>query len=83
LFVYTGLISLADNEAQLAGVLAHEMSHIRLRHGTNQASKASGCECNRDAKRKRDSRAASREGARQLQLTNRRLEQEYVVQLTL
>jgi Zn-dependent protease with chaperone function len=40
LFVYTGLISLADNEGQLAGVLAHEMSHIRLRHGTNQASKA-------------------------------------------
>jgi Zn-dependent protease with chaperone function len=40
LFVYTGLISLADNEAQLAGVLAHEMSHIRLRHGTSQASKA-------------------------------------------
>jgi hypothetical protein len=28
------------NEAQLVGVLAHEMSHIRLRHGTNQASKA-------------------------------------------
>src|SRR5437762_4267511 len=40
LFVYTGLISLADNEAQLAGVLAHEMSHIKLRHGTSQASKA-------------------------------------------
>ena len=40
LFVYTGLISLADNEGQLAGVLAHEMSHIRLRHGTSQASKA-------------------------------------------
>lgn len=40
LFVYTGLISLADNEAQLVGVLAHEMSHIRLRHGTSQASKA-------------------------------------------
>ena len=40
LFVNTGLISLADNEAQLVGVLAHEMSHIRLRHGTSQASKA-------------------------------------------
>src|SRR5438094_3396834 len=40
LFVYTGLISLADNEAHLAGVLAHEMSHIKLRHGTSQASKA-------------------------------------------
>jgi hypothetical protein len=40
LFIYTGLISLAGNEGQLAGVLAHEMSHIRLRHGTSQASKA-------------------------------------------
>jgi beta-barrel assembly-enhancing protease len=40
LYVYTGLISLAGSEAELAGVLAHEMSHIRLRHGTNQASKA-------------------------------------------
>jgi beta-barrel assembly-enhancing protease len=40
LYVYTGLISLAGNEGQLVGVLAHEMSHIKLRHGTNQASKA-------------------------------------------
>ena len=40
MFVNTGLIALADNEAQLVGVLAHEMSHVRLRHGTNQASKA-------------------------------------------
>jgi predicted Zn-dependent protease len=28
-----------DNEAQLAGVMGHEMSHVILRHGTNQASK--------------------------------------------
>src|SRR6185436_20342441 len=40
IFVHTGLILKADNEAQLAGVLAHEMSHVILRHGTNQASKA-------------------------------------------
>jgi hypothetical protein len=40
IYVNTGLIEAADNEAQLAGVLAHEMSHIALRHGTNQASKA-------------------------------------------
>ena len=40
LYVYTGLINLADNEGQLAGVLAHEMSHIKLRHGTSQTSKA-------------------------------------------
>jgi predicted Zn-dependent protease len=39
-YVHTGLIAAADNEAQLAGVLAHEISHIALRHGTNQASKA-------------------------------------------
>ncbi len=39
-FVFTGLISAADNEAQVAGVLAHEISHVALRHGTNQVSKA-------------------------------------------
>lgn len=39
-YVNTGLIAAADNEAQLAGVIAHEISHVALRHGTNQASKA-------------------------------------------
>jgi len=39
-FVHTGLITAVDNEAQLAGVLAHEITHVALRHGTNQASKA-------------------------------------------
>ncbi len=39
-FVHTGLITAADNEAQLVGVMAHELSHVALRHGTNQASKA-------------------------------------------
>ncbi len=39
LFVNTGAIQAADNEAQLAGVIAHEMSHVVLRHMTNQASK--------------------------------------------
>jgi beta-barrel assembly-enhancing protease len=40
MFVHTGLIAAADNEAQIAGVLGHEMGHVMLRHGTNQASKA-------------------------------------------
>lgn len=40
MFVHTGLINAADNEAQIAGVLAHEIGHVVLRHGTNQASKA-------------------------------------------
>ena len=40
IFVHSGLLDAADNEAQLAGVLAHEVSHIALRHGTSQASKS-------------------------------------------
>jgi predicted Zn-dependent protease len=40
IFVYTGLIQEASNEAELAGVLAHEMTHVKLRHGTSQASQA-------------------------------------------
>lgn len=40
MFVFSGLLNSVDNEAQLAGVMAHEMSHVILRHGTNQASKA-------------------------------------------
>jgi len=39
-FVNRGAIEAADNEAQLAGVMSHELSHVALRHGTNQASKA-------------------------------------------
>lgn len=39
-YVFSGLIKAADNEAELAGVLAHEMAHVILRHGTNQVSKA-------------------------------------------
>lgn len=40
MYVNRGLIEAAANEGQLAGVLAHEMSHVALRHGTHQASKA-------------------------------------------
>src|ERR1700758_4373722 len=40
MFVNTGLLKAVDNEAELAGVMGHEMSHVILRHGTNQASKA-------------------------------------------
>jgi len=41
-FVYInrGVLEAADNEAQVAGVMAHEISHVELRHGTNQATKA-------------------------------------------
>ena len=40
MFINTGLLKAVDNEAELAGVMGHEMSHVILRHGTNQASKA-------------------------------------------
>lgn len=40
MFINTGLLQAVDNEGQLAGVMGHEMSHVILRHGTNQASKS-------------------------------------------
>jgi len=39
-FVNRGTIEAARNEAELAGVMAHEISHVALRHGTSQMSKA-------------------------------------------
>jgi Zn-dependent protease with chaperone function len=38
-FVNSGLILKADNEAELAGVMAHEIAHVALRHGTKQATR--------------------------------------------
>lgn len=40
IYINRGVIEAADNEAQLAGVMAHETSHVALRHGTSHASKA-------------------------------------------
>ena len=39
-YVNSGLIETAGGEGELAGVLAHEISHVALRHGTASASKA-------------------------------------------
>src|SRR5919202_18708 len=38
-FVNSGLILKAENESELAGVMAHEIAHIAARHGTRQASR--------------------------------------------
>jgi len=38
-FVNSGLILAADEEAELAGVMAHEIAHVTARHGTKQATK--------------------------------------------
>ncbi len=38
-FVYTGILMKADSEAEMAGVMAHEIAHVAARHGTRQATK--------------------------------------------
>jgi predicted Zn-dependent protease len=38
-YVNSGLILAADNEAELAGVMAHEIAHVAARHATRQATK--------------------------------------------
>jgi predicted Zn-dependent protease len=38
-YVNSGLILAADNEAELAGVMAHEISHVVLRHATQEMTR--------------------------------------------
>jgi predicted Zn-dependent protease len=38
-FVNTGILLNADNEAEMAGVMAHEIAHVAARHGTRNATK--------------------------------------------
>src|SRR5215207_6879805 len=39
MFLNRGMIEAAKTEGEVAGVMAHEMSHVALRHGTAQATK--------------------------------------------
>ncbi|MEO6487148.1 MAG: M48 family metallopeptidase [Thermoanaerobaculia bacterium] len=41
-YVHTGLIANADNASELAGVMAHEISHVVARHSTEQISRQYG-----------------------------------------
>ena len=41
MFVNIGTIQAADNEAELAGVMAHEMAHVYMQHSAKQQEKAS------------------------------------------
>jgi predicted Zn-dependent protease len=38
-FVNTGVLLNADSEAEMAGVMAHEIAHVAARHGTRQATR--------------------------------------------
>ncbi len=39
MFLHRGMIEAAKSEAEVAGVMAHEIAHVALRHGTAQATK--------------------------------------------
>ncbi len=41
MYVNRGMITAARSEGEMAGVMAHEIAHIALRHGTSQATKQS------------------------------------------
>jgi beta-barrel assembly-enhancing protease len=40
MYLNRGMIEASQTEAEMAGVMAHEISHVALRHGTAQATKA-------------------------------------------
>jgi Zn-dependent protease with chaperone function len=40
MYINRGMIEKAHNEGEVAGVMAHELSHVALRHGTAQQTKA-------------------------------------------
>jgi beta-barrel assembly-enhancing protease len=44
IFINLGTIQAADNEAELAGVMAHEMSHVYMQHSAKRAGKTSVAE---------------------------------------
>ena len=41
LYVTTGLFAVVDNEAELAGLISHEIAHIAARHATKQSARRS------------------------------------------
>ena len=42
MFLNRGMIEAASSEGEVAGVMAHEISHVALRHGTGQATRGQG-----------------------------------------
>ena len=68
MFLNRGMIEAAKTEAEVAGVMAHEISHVALRHGTAQATKArevpdrrhSRADCGRGRRRHRSAASSAR-----------------------
>jgi len=49
MFINRGMIEKAHNEGEVAGVMSHELSHVALRHGTAQQTKATPYEVGQTA----------------------------------
>ena len=68
IYVNRGLIEAAENETELAGVLAHEVGHVVGRHGAEQLQRAAYAESRsagtRVGVRSRDTRTARHPGGR-------------------
>ncbi len=45
IFIHTGMIRMADREGELAGVMAHEISHVYCRHMSKMMEKSQRCHC--------------------------------------
>ena len=58
MFVNRGMIDAAQTEGEVAGVMAHELAHVLLRHGTANATKAQGAQIG--AHRRRHCRSGGR-----------------------
>ena len=63
MFLHRGMIEAAKNEGEVAGVMAHEIAHVALRHGTAQATK--GAEVPDRRHRRADPRRHRRRRGRQ------------------
>ena len=65
-YITRGLLALAENEAEIAGVLGHEIGHVTARHSAQRQTRATGAGLAGDARhdRRRDPRRRDRRPAR-------------------
>jgi predicted Zn-dependent protease len=72
-FINTGLLDFAENDGQIAGVLAHEVAHVECKHGMNAVSRAIGLTIVLDllANRSKDPEKSAQMGAIAITLVQR------------
>ena len=60
IYITRGILPFLDDEAQLAGVLGHEIGHVTARHAAQQYSKSTGAAARADPRQHLRARAAGR-----------------------